>query len=62
MNRIHISDAVRQKALAVEPDEIVAVHPRDLLFVIDKLNELIDAYNREHREISHEELIAFLAD
>lgn len=44
MNRIEINPAVRHQASVVDQNEVIAVHPRDLIQLIDIVNFLVDDY------------------
>lgn len=62
MKRIEITEEVRRKAETSTPTNILCVSARDIIFIVDKLNEVIDALNARPKEISHEALVAFLAE
>jgi len=62
MKRITIGEELRRKANASNDHQIFLADPRDIIGVVDKINELVDAYNRDHQEIDPSELRDFLRE
>ena len=61
MKRLIVPELTRSIAERVDPHNIVCVHPRDLLIVVEKLNEIVELLNAKFPgEISHESLMAVL--
>ena len=48
IKRIEISPALRRQAQTTTPQNIICADPRDIIAIVDRFNQLIDAWNREH--------------
>ena len=62
MKRIEISEELRRKAAVTNDTHIILADPRDIISLVDKVNEIVDVLNRTHPgEISNERLRDFLS-